>query len=1461
MVKCVNKSIILFLVFLLLLLIVPSTFASDSVDNQTIISNEGIQFSNIGNDDVIDDSNNYAVYTSNNPGDILTGSNDIYFNASAASDGKGTQSNPYKYLYYNRLSAGCTAHFADGVYELDDKKGVYSSMTIVGESAQNTIIKFNGIAFTVGSSYTLTLKDITLNHATVKNYGTVGATNVIFKNGVAADDETGTYGYNNAYGGAIYNYAALDYAGTYYTNSPKCTLYNCTFMNNSAMYGGAIYLPYGEATISNCKFINNSAHWFGGAIAAEDESSISITDSTFENCRSIDDAGGAIYAKSTDLEIKNSNIVNCSANFAGAICSLNSDLIISNSNFMNNLARYEGGAVYKMYGSGTITKSNFTKNVALNGGALFTDNCTKFNIRDSEFESNAATGFGGAIFSNANLKLSIDNVIFSDNKASYNSNILNQSNFSPIVSSSNDYPLFVYKSEFNGTLPARYNLAEEGYVTPIEDQQSSGNCWAFAALASLESCVLKASNKTFVFSVENMKNLIEMYSSYGWTMETNNGGYNTMPMGYLTSWLGPVNATLDPFDDMGTLSPVLESEIHVQNIHVLSARTSYTDNNAIKEAILKYGAVYISYYHSASYLRGSSYYYPYVSGGNHAVTVVGWDDNYSRYNFATTPAGDGAFIVKNSWGSSWGDKGYFYISYYDKSAYRVGATNQAFTYILNDTVRYNKNYQYDIAGMTDYLVTGKNTIWYQNIFNATGNEAIAAISTYFNSTVDYEISIYVNDKLQLTQSGTHENMGYYTIPLKEVVPVSIGDIFKVVIKLTNPREGYALVPISEQSSTTRCYYSPGISYFSHDGVKWIDLYDYTFSGYDHQYSSQVACIKAFTINDKQNTTITLNNITTKVNEITEIIATVLDDRGKLAKLGEVIFTIDGKNYTANVVNGVAKINVTFDKIEDYVVSAIYKNNSLYNESTTQSIVSVTKNDVNLTIDVADIIYGENVIVNINLISANGNGITDTVILRINNKDYYVEVINGSTTFVVPDLLTVGQYQIIASYLGTNQYNPSNIITNFTVDKKEIGMNVTIDKDYRDVTVNVNLSENISGNLTILLNNTRYTLTYVNGTGSYTFKNLTYGNYTINVIFTKDNYEPMNISQNIEINSIKTIFNADSIIMYYHDGTKFVVVLKDIYGNPLANMSVIISINGMNYIRVTDENGSASMAINLVHGKYNVTTTFNGTSKYFGTSINSTVDVLSTIITKNIIKYYRNGTQFYATVLDENGNPLANVTVTFNINGVFYNRTTNENGTAKLNINLHSGSYIITTFNPITGEQIGNNVTVLSKITEAHDLVKYYKNDSKFSVKILDNQGYPISGTLVTFNINGVFYYRETDENGIASLAINLRPGNYIITTMYGQYALGNNVTVLPTLETSDLEMKYHDGSKFNAKVVDGNGNPLANKTVTFNVNGVFYHRDTDENGIAALSINLIKGEYIITSMYDGFETGNTIKIQ
>ncbi|WP_303294802.1 Ig-like domain-containing protein [Methanobrevibacter woesei] len=329
--------------------------------------------------------------------------------------------------------------------------------------------------------------------------------------------------------------------------------------------------------------------------------------------------------------------------------------------------------------------------------------------------------------------------------------------------------------------------------------------------------------------------------------------------------------------------------------------------------------------------------------------------------------------------------------------------------------------------------------------------------------------------------------------------------------------------------------------------------------------------------------------------------------------------------------------------------------------------------------------------------------------------------------------------------------------------------------------------------------------------------------------------------------------AEDIEMFYKNGTRYEVVLTDGNGNPLANQTIIITIDGVDYEKVTDENGIASLAINLRAGTYTITSTFNETS------INSTITILNTLEADNVIKYFKNGTHYYVLVVDGQGNPIANQTVTMNIDGVFYTKVTDENGIAKLSINLRPGEYIITTNGP-NGAVISNKITVLPTLY-GENVVKYFKNGTHYYVLVVDGQGNPIANQTVTMNIDGVFYTKVTDENGIAKLSINLRPGEYIITTNGPNGAvISNKITVLSTLIVEDMTKDYNKSANYTVKVLDDQGNPLANQTVTLNVNGVFYEKITDENGIARLAINLNPGKYIITASCNGAVSSSTITV-
>ena len=138
--------------------------------------------------------------------------------------------------------------------------------------------------------------------------------------------------------------------------------------------------------------------------------------------------------------------------------------------------------------------------------------------------------------------------------------------------------------------------------------------------------------------------------------------------------------------------------------------------------------------------------------------------------------------------------------------------------------------------------------------------------------------------------------------------------------------------------------------------------------------------------------------------------------------------------------------------------------------------------------------------------------------------------------------------------------------------------------------------------------------------------------------------------------------------------------------------------------------------------------------------------------------------------------------------------------------MNAGEYVITAMNMVTGERAANNITVLSRFTENKNLTKYYRNASQYTVKVLGDDGKAVgAGETVRFNINGVIYERTTNASGIAKLNINLQPGDYIITAEYKGCVVSNNIKVLSVLNATDITMKYRDGTKFEAKLLDGQG--------------------------------------------------------
>lgn len=390
------------------------------------------------------------------------------------------------------------------------------------------------------------------------------------------------------------------------------------------------------------------------------------------------------------------------------------------------------------------------------------------------------------------------------------------------------------------SLPTSYDLRSLNKLTPVRNQGSCGSCWDFAAIGSLESSLMPSEPSDF--SENNLKNLA------GFDFGCCSGGNRAMATAYFARWGGPVAETDDRYQAGSCSSPAgLTPRKHVQNVIFVPQRTGSLDNDAIKQAVMTYGAVYTTYYHSNSYYRSTTagYYYSGTSRSNHAVCVVGWDDNFATSNFVTAPPGPGAFLIRNSWGTSWGKSGYFWMSYYDAA---LGKTENA-VFTAEPTTNYDKVYQYDTLGWVSNTGYGSNTGWFANVFTATSDCSIAAAAWYAPApNASYTLSVYTDPTsgpvsslgAAATVSGTLATAGYHTVQLPSPVAISAGHKFSVVVKLTTPGYGYPIClerPYSGYASKATA--STGQSYMSSTGNSWTDV--------AAQYSNANVCLKAFTL--------------------------------------------------------------------------------------------------------------------------------------------------------------------------------------------------------------------------------------------------------------------------------------------------------------------------------------------------------------------------------------------------------------------------------------------------------------------------------------------------------------------------------------------------------------------------------------------------------------------------------------
>lgn len=393
-------------------------------------------------------------------------------------------------------------------------------------------------------------------------------------------------------------------------------------------------------------------------------------------------------------------------------------------------------------------------------------------------------------------------------------------------------------------LPASYDLRATGKLTAIRNQGGCGSCWSFGTFGSMESCLMPG--EAWNFSENNLKNLS------GFDVPCCDGGNHYMSTAYLARWDGPVNESSDPYNASSCVSTTgLPVQKHVQQVLFLPNRSSSTDNAVIKQAVMDYGAVYTHmYWVSTSYNSSqAAYYYSGTAAINHAVCIVGWDDNYDRLKFPTTPPANGAFIIRNSWGTSCGQSGYFYISYYDS---KIGRDNAVFCG-TEPTDNYDRIYQYDPLGWVSSIGYNNETGWFANVFTSAQHGEVAAVSFYAGSPGStYEVYVHLSPNSgpintasgwSAFKTGTLTFGGYHTVALDAPVTVAAGEKFSVVVKITTP--GYKFpIPFETASPgySGGATAAPGQSYMSSKGTSWTDI--------TSSYPNANVCVKAF-VNDVQ----------------------------------------------------------------------------------------------------------------------------------------------------------------------------------------------------------------------------------------------------------------------------------------------------------------------------------------------------------------------------------------------------------------------------------------------------------------------------------------------------------------------------------------------------------------------------------------------------------------------------------
>ena len=1197
--------------------------------------------------------------------------------------------------------------------------------------------------------------------------------------------------------------ASKDYYGVLLVSANDVALLkNCTFRDITS-----------QSLIESGWYGNDCEDSYGGTLRIDDGKLVTnIVECKFINCSS--DYGGAIYAI-VPLNITGSQFINCSAKQGGAIYVGNSGLFVNDTLFESNKA-IMGGAVFFTNESfnNTFYNVTFLKNLAYNnGGALYIFESGEDGvnlINASTFYLNHANYNGGAFFFNDTQ----NRFVWEDyrwHNATASSRIHDDLTFisNPLKRTMILFSEFEDNTDYSLNITAHNNAAGGNITVTITiDEVATG--YVYVNITDKNGNFIKDKQGRPIngqYLIENGRVLLELedlpIGEYNVSANYSNWEYDNVLYYH-------VNSTI--------------FSVYSHDLNVTANKTIYADENLTVIAKLNNmttGTVNIT-----------------VSNENYTLefTNIAVDNGTVIYNIGGLYAGEYNVTVTYNGDDSFYPKSNSTLSTVVKrdSTVDVKVEGNVYGNVTKIIVEVPKNQTGNVTVKINNLnitreVTNGTAVF--EIANLTAGPWQANVTFEENRVYRQNTTIFSFNvaKANLTANVTANNV---TVKENASFVLDYPEDFAGNVSISINGQKYYDGPASNLINITKL---PAGNYAA----------DIRFYGDDNYNDNETAA----EFNVKPVEPEMTVNITDAVYGGNATATIKVSNNAN----GTVIITVDGKNYTVDVENGQATMELDNLSSGFKHADAKFISSDRYNSNTTAAS-NFTVAKANSTIVISG--NGTDVILTLP-VNATGN-----VTCYVNGKRYHEEIKNGKV--ILTDALTIGNNTVAAFYRGDANYGPSRNETVLEVNKSSSAVNATVVEVVygNDAIMVVNVEDNQTGFVTITINDKEYSAKIKKGKAVFNITGLNVGNYTVDVVYEgDDSYFPNSNLTSVHV--IKANLTATAIALNVTElqNSSFAINVPDDFAG-----KVSITVDGISY------SGDAKSLIcmpRLAEGDKMATVKFFGDKNYNDLELNASfkvspldhvIEILS-IKSDNMTRGYNSPYDYQAAFLDADGEALKNATVIFKVNGKEYKATTNDDGIAQLTgAKLAVGKYNITSFNPVTGEEAVNELEIIKRITENRDLVMEYRDGSVFKVKVWGDDGeLAPEGEIIDITANGVHYVAKVDKNGYAHLKITLLPKKYTITAEYKGFKTSNKLTVKqilkPVKKTTTIK-KSKKSFKLKATLKYSSGKVLKGKVIAFKIKGKTLKAKTNKKGVATVTVkkNIIKKlkkgkKYTVTVSY------------